>query len=125
MAGKKKKKPLKLTRNELSKAAQAVEGLQVTIPQLLEMIQQQAITNMQLKALNDAVINEMVKFFDVIYSRLCDIEDKVFGENKGKLELPDGYLEAIRLTKEQADELKAKIESAIGEKDEEEPEPAG
>ncbi|RLI87996.1 MAG: hypothetical protein DRP01_00150 [Archaeoglobales archaeon] len=86
-----------------------VEKLEVSAPQLLEMIQQQTVTNMHLKILNDALIREVMKGFDSITERLCALEDKAFGENKGAFKLEDTYQKEMQVSPEEAADLRAKL----------------
>ncbi len=86
-----------------------VEKLEVNTPQLLEMIQQQTVTNMQLKVMNDALLREVMRGFDSITERLCVLEDKVLGENKGAFKLEDMYQEQMQVSPEEAADLREKL----------------
>lgn len=108
-SGKSRKSPKKAVLNQMKELS---NQLDLTAPQLMEMIQQQAITNMQLKSLNDAMIQEILQGFDILTERLCVLEDKVLGENKGVFELASALIDQIRLNAEQAAELRAKITKA-------------
>lgn len=80
------------------------DRMKVTAPQLMKMVQQQAVTNTQLKIINNAVLLEVMAGFDVISERLCALEDKAWGENKGLFKLKGEYTELVRLTQKELKE---------------------